>query len=163
MLLVDTLARLNRERPGRYELTWAGFGRQTDEVAARVKELGISDLVHLTGFVPRREDVFNLYRQAHAFLHVSITEGLPQVIVEALAFGLPVVASAVGASRAALDVGRAGILVPPRDGDALFSAVLRITDDPELRRRLAAHGLQRAHALGMEAQVERVAAFLASR
>ena len=94
-------------------------------------------------------------------MHASLTEGVPQVLVEALACGTAVVASDVGGVRRALDDGRAGLLVPPADVDALVRAVRRLTDDAELRRRLVARGLELARETTLELEAARVAGFVA--
>jgi glycosyltransferase involved in cell wall biosynthesis len=100
------------------------------------------------------------YRRAHAFVHVSLTEGAPQVLVEAMASGTPIVATDVGGVKAALGGGTAGLLVPPDDVRALTDAVLTLADEAELRDRLAQAGLDRAHTLTLEAEAARVARFL---
>jgi glycosyltransferase involved in cell wall biosynthesis len=159
LLLVEAIAELERRRPGVFRLRWVGLGPLLDEVTARAAELGVADRIELLGYLPFPE-LLPHYRQAHAFVHVSFTEGVPQVLNEALACGLPVVATDVGGVSEALDSGRAGLLVPPADRDALVEAVLRITDEADIRRQLVEHGLERARDRTLEAQAARVAAFL---
>ena len=159
-LLVDALAALERERPGRFRVRWVGGGPLAGAAARRAAERGVADRFELLGYVPFGPDLLTLYRSAHAFVHVSLTEGVPQVLVEALASGTPVVATDVGGVRAALDDGAAALLVPPSDSAALVAAVLRLADDDELRRRLAARGLDLARERTLEAETARVAAFL---
>ena len=136
-----------------------GLGPLQEDVRARGAELGVADRIDLLGYLPFPE-LLPQYRDAHAFVHVSFTEGVPQVLNEALACGLPVVATDVGGVSEALDGGRAGLLVPPADRDALVEAVLRVSDDDELRRKLVERGLERARDRTLEAQATRVAAFL---
>ena len=125
-----------------------------------VAAIGLGSAVDLLGYVPNGPALWELYRSAHAFLHVSLTEGLPQVLYEAYAAGLPVVATDVGGVRAA--VGEAGLLVPPDDADAAAAALERLRDDEELRGRLVDASLERARAETIEAQLDRIAAFLAA-
>jgi glycosyltransferase involved in cell wall biosynthesis len=155
------MAELERRRPGRYRLVWAGVGPLADAVRRRAAELEVEDRIDLRGYVPFRPELLELYRQAHVFVHVSLTEGVPQVLAEALASGTPVVATDVGGVRAALDGGLAGQLVPPSDVEAVVDAVIRITDDPALRSKLVSRGLALAHERTLEAEAARVAAFLA--
>lgn len=162
LLLVEAIAELERRRPGVFRLRWAGLGPLQEDVRARAAELGVADRIELLGYLPFPE-LLPHYRDAHAFVHVSFTEGVPQVLNEALACGLPVVATDVGGVSEALDGGRAGLLVPPADRAALVEAVLRITDDDGLRRQLVEHGLERARDRTLEAQAARVAAFLRVR
>jgi len=162
LLLVEALARLEHERPGRYRLTWVGRGQLESRVRQRAAELGVADRLMLLGYVPFGPELLDLYRRAHIFAHVSLTEGVPQVLIEALAAGTPIVATDVGGVSAVLDRGEAGVLVAPRDRDALYQALCRVSDDQQLRDRLVARGLQLARDLVLEAEADRVAAFLAS-
>jgi glycosyltransferase involved in cell wall biosynthesis len=160
LLLVEVMAALERARPGRYRLRWAGVGPLADAVRHRAAELGLADCIELVGYVPFGPQLLALYREAHVFVHVSLTEGVPQVLVEALASGTPVVATDVGGVGAALEHGRAGLLVPPSDVAALTAAVLSLSDDEQLRSQQARYGLELARAQTLEAEAARVAAFL---
>jgi len=160
LLAVEAIALLERARPGRYRLRWAGVGPLEDAVRQRAAELGVAERIELLGYIPFGPGLLDLYRSAHALLHVSLTEGVPQVLVEALASGTPVVATDVGGVRAALEGGEAGLLAPPSDADALATAVLRLSDDAELRNRLVARGLELARERTLEAEAARVADFL---
>jgi glycosyltransferase involved in cell wall biosynthesis len=159
-LLVDAMAELERLRPGRYRLRWVGVGPLAAAVRARVAEVGLEGRFELPGYVPFGPELLELYRGAHALVHVSLTEGVPQVLVEALASGTPVVATDVGGIASALEDGRVGLLVPPSNLEALVAAVLRLSDDEELRTRLVARGLELARDWTLEAEAARVAAFL---
>jgi glycosyltransferase involved in cell wall biosynthesis len=160
LLVVDVLAELERRHPDRFSLTWIGRGPLEDEVRARAESLGVADRLTLRGYVPFGPELLNLYRDADLFVHVSWTEGVPQVLVEALACGTPIVATAVGGVPTALDHGNAGLLVPPGDAVALADAIENLIDDPELRRQLVAHGLDLVRELTLEAEGDRVATFL---
>jgi glycosyltransferase involved in cell wall biosynthesis len=160
LLVVDVLAELERRQPDRFSLTWIGRGPLEDEVRARAKSLGVDDRLTLRGYVPFGPELLNLYRDADLFLHVSWTEGVPQVLVEALACGTPIVATAVGGVASALDGGKAGLLVPPGDAIALADAIESLIDDPRLRSQLVAYGRDLVHDLTLEAEGARVAMFL---
>ena len=160
LLVVDVLAELERRHPDRFTLTWIGRGPLEEEVRARAASLGVTDRLTLRGYVPFGPELLNLYRDADLFFHVSWTEGVPQVLVEALACGTPIVATAVGGVPTALDHGKAGLLVPPGDAVALADAIEHLIDDPELRRRLVAHGLDLVRGLTLEAEGARVAKFV---
>jgi glycosyltransferase involved in cell wall biosynthesis len=158
LLLLDVLARL-RGRGGRWRLTVVGDGPVRPAVEARAKELELGEAVEFLGYVPNGERLWSHYRASNAFLHVSLTEGLPQVLFEAQAAGLPIVATDVGGVRAALGGGETGLLVPPSDPDAAVRELERLRDDPELRRRLIATGLEAAARETMDAQIERILEF----
>jgi glycosyltransferase involved in cell wall biosynthesis len=110
--------------------------------------------------VPLGPELYGLYRDAHAFVHVSWTEGVPGVVSDALACGLPTIATDVGGVRGAVGDGEAALLVPPGDEDALTRAVLQLDDDPQLRRRLAEAGLEISRRNSLEATAGRVADFI---
>jgi glycosyltransferase involved in cell wall biosynthesis len=160
LLVVEALAALERARPGGFRLRWAGVGPLADDVRRRAEELGVGDRIELLGYVPFGPQLLELYRSAHMLVHVSLTEGVPQVLVEALASGTPIVATDVGGVGAALEGGRAGLLVPPADVQALTAAVLRLSGEAELRARLVARGLELARERTLEAEAGRVANFL---
>jgi glycosyltransferase involved in cell wall biosynthesis len=160
LLLADILARLLDS--GRdWRLVVCGEGPLHVALQARLQELGLLDRVELRGYVPIDGGLLDLYRRSHAFLHVSLTEGFPQVLVEAFASGLPVVATAVGGVPAA--AAGAALLVQPRDAAAAADALERIVADADLRERLIAAGLERAREGTLEAAAERLARFLAAR
>lgn len=162
LLLVEALAELERAAPGRFWLRWAGSGPLEEAVRRRALELGVADRIELCGYVPFGPELLALYRRAHMFVHVSLTEGVPQVLLEALACGTPIVATDVGGVSDALEHGRAGMLVPPSELDALVHAIRTLADDEPLRARLIARGLELARAATVEVEAERVADFLAS-
>jgi glycosyltransferase involved in cell wall biosynthesis len=159
LLLLEILAAL-RSRDPRWRLTIAGDGPLRAAMETRIGELGLVDAVDLPGEVRNGPELWRLYRDAHLFLHVSFTEGLPQVLVEAQAAGLPIVATAVGGVSAALDGGRLGLLIPPADRDAGVRAVERLAAEPDLRERLITDGLANAERETLEAQLDRLAEFL---
>jgi glycosyltransferase involved in cell wall biosynthesis len=156
LLLPVVLAEL-RARDPRWRLIVAGDGPLRAAFEARVAELGLCDAVELHGEVANGPELWSLYRSCHAFLHVSHTEGLPQVLFEAHAAGLPLVATAVGGVPAA--VGDTALLVPPADAAAATAAVERLAAEPELRHRLIEAGFRTAKRETLEAQVARHAEF----
>jgi glycosyltransferase involved in cell wall biosynthesis len=156
LLLADVLAVLH-ERDPRWRLIVCGEGDLAGELSARIDALGLAPYWELRGYVPLDGGLLELYRSSHVFLHVSLTEGLPQVLIEAYASGLPSVATAVGGVRA---LGDCSLLIPPDDAVAAAAAVSRLIDDPELRERLVAAGLVRAERMTLELQAAEVARFM---
>ena len=159
LLLADIMARLLAgER--RWRLRVCGEGPMLPELRARLAQLAVLDRVELLGYVPIDRGLLDLYRSSHAFLHVSWTEGFPQVLLEAFAAGLPTVATAVGGMQ--LTARDAALLVKPDDAAMAALALERIASDGELRDRLIETGLERAREDTIEVVSERVAAFLGS-
>jgi glycosyltransferase involved in cell wall biosynthesis len=91
-----------------------------------------------------RDDVPDLLATADVFVLPSKSEGMPISVLEAMAAGLPVVASAVGGVPEVVVDGETGFLVPPGDPEALADALGRLLADGELRRRMGAAGRRRA-------------------
>jgi glycosyltransferase involved in cell wall biosynthesis len=161
-LVVEMIATLERVCPGRYHLTWVGTGPLEEAVRRRAADLEVGHCIEFRGFLPFGPELLRQYRQAHVFVHISLTEGVPAVVLEALASGTPVVGTDVGGVSAALEGGRAGVLVPPADRDALVAALLRITGDAQLRDRVVARGLELARDTTLDVQARRVAVFMRS-
>lgn len=159
-LLLEAIADLERADPGRYRLRWVGTGRLLTVMRERARELGIDGRVSFEGYVPFGPRLRELYVSAHLFVHVSLTEGLPQVLLEAAASGLPIVATDVGGVAGGLAGGEAGLLVPPNDRAALVHAIRRMTKEEHLRRRYAERALGQARASTLDVEAERVAAFV---
>lgn len=137
--LVEAMARVAPRFP-RSRLVLVGDGPLRAQVEARIRDLGLGDRVVLTG---RLEDPAPALREMDVFVLPSHNEGMGRAAVEAMAAGLPVVATRVGGLPDVVtpDV---GLLVPPRDPDALAQAVGQLLADTELRHRLGEAGRTRA-------------------
>ena len=103
---------------------------------------------------PERKDVLSFFRIADVFVLASFLEGLPISIMEALALGLPVVSTNINAIPEAIKDGETGLLIEPGDVDGLLTAVTRLSEDEELRSRLAVAG----RSFALETFDERLAA-----
>jgi glycosyltransferase involved in cell wall biosynthesis len=117
-----------------------GSGALENELKAMVGALGISEQVTFHGYIPFGPGLLELYRRSEAFVLPSLTEGFPQVIVEALSVGLPAVATAVGGIPAFLADGETAMLVAPEDVHGLAGAVEKVVRDGALRERLRRNG-----------------------
>ena len=129
------------------------------ELRDRLRRLGVENRAELLGYLPIHGGLMERYRSVNAFLHVSWTEGMPQVLLEAFAAGTPVVATAVGGVPEA--AGDAALLIPPGDAEAAAAALARIAAEPDLRRQLVTKGIERVRGRTLEAESARVAYFLA--
>ncbi len=138
LMLAEVLARL-RLRDDRWRLVVCGDGAMIEQLRERLRLLGVDRCSEICGFVPLAS-LREWYRRSDVLLHVSWTEGVPQVLFEAFAAGLPVVATDVGGVRAT--VGEAAMLIPPGDPAAATFAVLRLADDNQLRNQLVVNGLE---------------------
>jgi len=132
-----------------------GQGPLEAELRARHAELGLGDRFQFLGF---REDCAQLMAASDLFCLSSRHEGLPVALMEALALGLPVVATAVGGIPELVAGGREAILVPPGCPNLLADALLEVIADPGLRRDMSQHALAKARALDAEPAVRRTEA-----
>jgi glycosyltransferase involved in cell wall biosynthesis len=135
--LLAALARVDAD----YRVSLLGDGPDASEVAATVKARGLSNRVELLG---AQGTVAQLLARSDVFVLSSRSEGFPVSILEAMAAGLPVVATDVGGVAEAVVDGETGILVPAANPQAFAGALERLLADVELRRRLGAAGRARA-------------------
>jgi glycosyltransferase involved in cell wall biosynthesis len=131
------------------------------ELRARIAGSDLAGAVSFAGHVPYGPRLFALYDSHDALVLPSFTEGFPQVILEAMARGVPVVATRVGGVPRVVEDGRSGLLVPSGDAPSLARALGRITGDRGLAAALAAAGQRAARPFTVEIQAESVARFLA--
>ena len=129
-VLLDALVRASR-----VSLVIAGDGPERPALERRALELGLDARVRFLGSVPR-ETVLRLFRAADASVLPSAWENFPHTVVEALAVGCPVIATAVGGVPEVVREGENGLLVPPGDSAALAAALERFFGDASLRERL---------------------------
>lgn len=115
-------------------------GAYERELRREAERLGVSDRVVFAGY---RDDVPALLAGCEVFCLPSRVEGMPLVVLEAMAQAKPVVATAVGGTPEIVVDGETGLLVPPDDVDALAAALARLLADPELARRIGAAGRAR--------------------
>ena len=146
-------ARIVADGDRRVQFLGVGQGPDTDEITARHAELGLAGRYRLLG---HRTDVLPLLAASDVFLLASAHEGLPVAVMEAMAMGLPVVATAVGDVPTIVADGVTGRLVPTGRPDLLAAAVLDLARDPELRATMAASTLQRAEDLDIGRAVRRI-------
>jgi len=118
-------------------LTVVGDGPERAALERRARELGLDGRVSFLGSMGRGQ-VLRLFRAADASVLSSAWENFPHTVVEALAAGCPVIATAVGGVPEVVRDGENGLLVPPGDPAALGAAIARFFGDDELRARLAA-------------------------
>jgi sugar transferase (PEP-CTERM/EpsH1 system associated) len=141
--LVDAFAALRAQLPrerDRLRLVIVGDGPLRAKLAEKVRAMGLQDVVHLPG---ARRDIADLMRTFSVFAMSSIAEGTPVVLLEAMACGLPVVATRVGGIPAVVEEGTTGALVPARDPSALAAALARYALAPELVRKHGAAARRR--------------------
>ena len=152
--LITAMARVMAAEP-EYRLVLVGDGQLHDDLRARAVAAGISDRVEITGMLPQAA-VVEILRRSEIFVTSSISEGFPKSLIEAMACGLPVVATDVGACGSV--AAGCGLVVPPGQPEALVRAILSLVADPARRRALGAEARKEAQAYGWQRHVEEVEA-----
>ncbi len=137
--MLDAFARVVERIPSSV-VAFVGEGPLRQSLQARAVELGVDDRVR---FIPHQRDVRPYYEAVDMVVSPSRTEGLSNVILEALTVGRPVVATRVGGNTEIIAHEASALLVEARDPDAMAAAIVRIAEQPELAHRLIAAGRQR--------------------
>lgn len=130
-VLLDAVAEVDRDD---FSVCIAGSGPLEAPLADRIEAQGLSGRVHLLGY---RDDMPAVYASSDVFVLPSFREGLPHVISEALAAGLPVVATRIAGIPEQVEDGVNGYLVEPGDASRLAERLSELIDDAELRERMA--------------------------
>jgi glycosyltransferase involved in cell wall biosynthesis len=134
-------ARLAADAEPSFRLDLVGDGPARAELEALHRQLNLGGHVRFLGF---RDDVRDLLTAADFFVLSSVSEGISLTLLEAMAMGLPVVATDVGGNREVVAEGTTGLLVPAQSPAALAEAMLGLVRDPERARRMGAAGRRRA-------------------
>jgi len=142
-VLVEAWPAVGAAVPGA-QLVLVGAGPQRDALDERARNLGVSGTIVFAGF---RARAMPLIASADVFVQPSLTEGMPNAVLEAMAASRPVVASLVGGIPELIVDGESGILVPPADPHALATAVARLLVDRALAVHLATAATKRAREL----------------
>jgi glycosyltransferase involved in cell wall biosynthesis len=131
-MLIEAFAAVNREAP-RARLQLIGDGEAKPQLESMVRERGLEGTVEFRGW---REDLARVYQEINVLVLTSLNEGTPVAVIEAMAAGLPVIATDVGGVADVITHGRTGVLVTPGSADQLSSAMLALHRCSEERQRL---------------------------
>src|SRR5262249_55151864 len=150
----------------RVTLRIVGSGPERAALEQRIGAAGLKGTIELVGARPQ-EDLPRLYREASACVLPSVItedgdrDGIPNVLVEAMRMGVPVVSTAISGIPELVRDSDTGLLVPPRDAAALAQAIGRLLDDASLRRRLIANAAARVSTeFDLDRNAERLHALL---
>ncbi|MEM7522749.1 MAG: glycosyltransferase [Pseudomonadota bacterium] len=137
-VLLDAFARLHAKHP-EATLTFVGDGEDRRWIEARIAALGLSEAITITGYQSQAEVAAYLAR-ADVFVLPSFAEGLPVVLMEAMASRLPVVTTRIAGIPELVEDGVNGFIAPPGDADTLAARIDTLLSDPDLRRRMGEAG-----------------------
>lgn len=133
------------------------------ELGGLAHTLGIGERVHFHGFKRLGAELNERYRMADVYVLPSYHEGFPRTIWEAMANGLPVVATSVGSIPDFLSPEEHALLVRPKDVQALAAAIRRVVEEGDLRRSLIRNGSELAMEMTLDTQSRRLVDILAAR
>ena len=131
-VLIDSAATLRQTHPS-VRIVVVGDGPDRGVLEEWIRQRGVGDVVKLTGF---REDTWPVLSAADLVCLPSKSEGMPNVLLEAMAASRPIVATTVGGIPEAVTHGHNGVLVPPERPEALAAAIGRVLDDPSWAGRM---------------------------
>jgi glycosyltransferase involved in cell wall biosynthesis len=133
--LIPAAAQVTREIPD-FRFLIAGSGPLEGDLVREIERRGLMDRVVLLGHIAERARLVDLYRRASVYVHPAHYEGLPTVLLEAMACGTPVIATAVSGALDVLEHGRNGLLVPPKAPNQLAQAILQVMRTPGMEVEL---------------------------
>lgn len=137
---IDAMPRVLARHPT-VTLLIAGAGPESGALEHRARSAGLDTAIRFLGHVA---DTAGVLGDADVVIHPSWAESFPYAVLEAMAAAAPIVATDVGGTAEAIEDGRSGVLVPPRDVERLAAAIGALLDDAELARRLGAAAHERA-------------------
>ncbi|MBX0296641.1 glycosyltransferase family 4 protein [Haloarcula nitratireducens] len=151
-ILLDSVASMSHEN---LSVCLVGDGPLRESLAEQIRNRGLSDTVFLTGF---RTDIPNVLAASDILVLPSFREGTPRVITEAMASGLPVVATDIAGIPEQVENGETGYLIPTGDPNALADRLEELLANSELRAQMGARGADRAKQFSTDAMLDDVAA-----
>ena len=137
-------------RCGDVRLLLVGDGPERSAIEAEIVRLNLQDVVQLLG---QRDDVYQLLSAADVAMLTSLSEGIPVTLIEAMAAGLPVVATRVGGVEEVVEEGQTGLMVSAGDDAGLARAVDTLACNPALRTQMGSCGIDRARRLFSDQQM----------
>lgn len=137
-----------------FHLFIVGDGAQEIELKEQVNVLGVEKQVHFLGF---RKDVYRICSAADIFLFASLQEGLPVAVMEAMACGLPIVASNIRGNIELVDSNQGGYLVDPNDVDGFVSSINKLINDSKKQEQMRKYNLEKIQKYSIEAVTKQMA------
>jgi glycosyltransferase involved in cell wall biosynthesis len=152
--LVKAMGKLKKEGVPT-QLTIVGVGSLENKIRSIAKEQSVYDDITFKGYVQHGKELMKTFSDSDIFVLPSISsEGTPKVVMEAMSQALPVIATDIGSTSSMLEDGRNGILIKPKDSDAIAEALKKLINDKVLRTRYVKNGIDLAHRSTNEKQRE---------
>jgi len=136
------------------ELDIVGDGEEKEQLMLLVQKLQLQSCIKFRGVISHGDDLNKVFLRCDVFVLPSMSEGIPKVILEAMAKGLPVIATHVGGIPDIIKDRENGILIPPKSSEAIAQAVVSLVEDEALRKRIVenAYAFVREHTIDKQAQ-----------
>ena len=154
--LIEAAAKLVHYEGLHFRLVIVGDGPLRRQLQDLVASLGLDDIVFFVGHVPQGPRLWQYYSSASIYVQPSLTEAFALAVLEAMYFGLPVVASAVGGLADLVKDGETGLLVRPGDVASLQNALGVLLRSPALRDRLGRSGRHIALRYSLETETDKL-------
>lgn len=153
MVMIEALARLKE-----YDILYVicGDGPLKAQLRAKAEELGVRDRLKLLGF---RKDIAELHKMADIFVFPSLQEGLPVAVMEAMASGLPIVASKIRGNEDLISNNQGGYLVKPTDSEQVGKAIEKMIQNPKKRKKMEERNLEIITKYGQETVLQKMDEF----
>jgi glycosyltransferase involved in cell wall biosynthesis len=139
-VLFEAIKLLETKYDRKLKVAIVGDGSLNEELKGIAERLNISESVEFLGV---RKDINDLMRKSKIFVLPSRWEGLPMVILEVMALGMPAVATKVGGIPEVIEDGKDGILVEPENPEELSNAIIRLLDNKELRSLISSNAYEK--------------------
>lgn len=150
-VLIEAVEKVNNPH---FHLFICGDGQCLDELKEKAKKLGICKQVHFLGF---RKDVEKLCGAADLFLFASRQEGLPVAVMEAMACGLPIIASDIRGNTDLIDNGKGGYLVHPMDAQGFAKAIISVINNRKKTKRMKDYNFTKIKEYSKEKVIKQMA------
>lgn len=153
MVVVEALAWLKE-----YDILYVicGDGPLKAQLRAKAEELGVRERLKLLGF---RKDIAELHKAADIFVFPSLQEGLPVAVMEAMASGLPIVASKIRGNEDLISNNQGGYLINPKDSEQIAKAIEKMIQNPEKREKMEKRNLEIITKYGQETVLQKMDEF----
>lgn len=150
-VLIQAVHKLNDQK---FHLFIVGDGTQENELKEQVRVLGVENQVHFLGF---RKDVYRICSAADMFLFASLQEGLPVAVMEAMACGLPIVASNIRGNVDLVTNNQGGYLIAPNNVDGFVNAIRNLLEEPIKKEQMQNYNLEKIQKYSIEAVTKQMA------
>jgi glycosyltransferase involved in cell wall biosynthesis len=160
--LISALPKLKNGLPWRLTIvgSWDVHREYHEKLINLINELNIGGMIDWEDFVPYGPKLLDYYRQHDILVLPTLSEGTPRVLVEARANSLPIVSTNAGGIPTSVTAGVDGVLVSPKDAEAIARGIDRIVEDGDFRRKLIRNGLKTAKGMDIEHFVETISSYL---